>query len=204
MNPSHAYRSPAFALWTGGGWITPLGEIALHDELTSALAGLPMVTPADEPHLPEHSAEVVLPFIQCHRPDVRIAVICVTASASLADLKEFGAALPVVLASCGSEDALVVASSDMSHESGARALEIVNRNDPLAIEQMKRLDPDGLYRVCRQQSITMCGVLPAVATMASVAARGGNRGTLVSRATSADAALGSSTYVVGYAGMLFD
>jgi len=203
LNPSHSYASPAFALWTGGNWRTPLGEVELNQSLCSALSRIPGVTPDDRPHLPEHSAEVVVPFLQYHRPDVQIAVICVTASASLADLKELGGAIPGALAACGEEDALIVTSSDMSHESGARAREVVDRHDPLAIDQMERLDADGLFRVCRQQGITMCGVLPAVAMMAAVTARGGTAGELVGRATSADSPLGSGSYVVGYAGMLF-
>lgn len=203
LNPSHSYDRPAFALWTGGNWLTPLGEVALHEALTSALADLPPVTADDRPHLPEHSGEVVLPFLQYHNPQVRIAVICVTASADLAALKGLGVSLADVLARCGEEDALIVASSDMSHESGSRALDVVDRNDPLAIAQMEELSPDGLYRVCRQEGITMCGVLSAVAMMAATGARGGRQGALVARATSADSPLGSGSYVVGYAGMVF-
>lgn len=162
------------------------------------------MTADDRPHLPEHSAEVVLPFIQYHNPAARIAVICVTASASLDALRRLGASLADVIRQSGEPDALVVASSDMSHESGGRALDVVNRNDPLAIAQMEALSPEGLYTVCRQESITMCGVLPAVAMMSAVAARGGNRGILAARATSADSPLGTGSYVVGYAGMLFE
>lgn len=203
LNPSHSYDRPALALWTGGEWLTPLGPVALHEALTSALAALPMVTPADMVHVPEHSAEVVLPFIQYCNPEASIAVICVTTSAGPDELEEFGAALPEVLAGCGAEDALVVASSDMSHEGGAGALHVVRTHDSLAIAQMEKLDPAGLYRVCQQSHITMCGVLPAVAMMASVAARGGTQGLLAARATSADSPHGSGDYVVGYAGMVF-
>jgi AmmeMemoRadiSam system protein B len=73
----------------------------------------------------------------------------------------------------------------------------------MAIAAMEKLDPDGLFRVCSTEGITMCGVLPATAMMASVAARGGSRGELISRATSADSPYGRGSYVVGYAGMVF-
>ena len=204
LNPSHCYDRPAFALWTGGDWETPLGKVALHDGLTAALSEVPLVTADDRPHLPEHSAEVVLPFLQYHNPDVRIAVICVTQAARLGALKELGVAMAEALTRCGEADALIVASSDMSHEDGSGALELVNRNDPLAIAQMEALSPDGLYRVCRDEGITMCGVLPVAAMMAAVAARGGRGGVLVARATSADSPLGGGSYVVGYAGMIFN
>jgi len=203
LNPSHAYDRPALAVWTGGDWLTPLGAVGLHSELTGALCDSPLTVASDGPHLREHAGEVIVPFIRLANPDARIAVVCVTVSAGLDALKEFGRAVPEMLAACGAEDALVVASSDMSHERGPQALDVVERHDRLAIAEMERLDPDGLHRVCRSGNITMCGVLPAVAMMASVAARGGTRGELVGRATSADSPHGGGDYVVGYAGMVF-
>lgn len=203
LNPSHHAYTPACALWTGGAWRTPLGEVELHEDICRGLARLPMVTAADGPHLHEHSGEVVVPFIQYRRADVRIADICITSSATIEQLKGLGEGIRDVLASCGEEDALVIASSDMSHEDAPGALNVVNQHDPIAIAEMEQLDPDGLVRVCRSEGITMCGVLPAVAMMASVRARGGSEGVLVHRATSADSPYGRGSYVVGYAGMIF-
>ena len=203
LNPSHSFGRPAFALWTGGPWQTPLGEAELHEGLTSGLAMLPQVTPDDRPHVPEHSGEVVVPFLQYHNPNVRIAVICVTHAAGPDLLSELGRLLPEVLANCGVDDCLLVASSDMSHEDGPGALDVVNSNDALAVEQMERLDPQGLFNVCRSEPITMCGVGPATVVMAAAAARGGTKGVLVQRATSADSPHGGGSYVVGYAGMVF-
>ena len=203
LTPSHSFDRPALALWTGGAWGTPLGEAAMHEALTEALAFHPLTVADDRPHLPEHSGEVVVPFLQYHNPQVRLAVICVTATATREQLKQLGASLPGLLADCGAQDALIVASSDMSHESGFRALEVVNRNDALAIEQMEALDADGLYEVCRSEGITMCGVLPATAMLAAVVARGATEGRLAARATSADSPMGGGSYVVGYAGMIF-
>ncbi|MHC4480339.1 MAG: AmmeMemoRadiSam system protein B [Planctomycetota bacterium] len=203
LTPRHAYEPPALGLWTGGSWKTPLGEVALHEPLTDALAALPSVAADDGLHVSEHSGEVVLPFIQYHNPGARVAVVCVTPYAGLEELKEFGEALAGVLSECGEPGALVVASSDMSHERGARALEVVNRNDPLAIARMEALDPDGLYRTCLQQEVTMCGFRPAVAMMAAAGARGAREGVLIARATSADSPQGGGSYIVGYAGMIF-
>ncbi len=203
LNPSHSYAAPALALWTGGPWQTPLGETALDEPLTSALAELPAVTSDDRPHLHEHSGEVVLPFVQYHNPKARLAVVCVTASAGFEMLQDFGAAVAELLGREGMVETLIVTSSDMSHESGSGALETVNHNDPLAIERMDALDAAGLYDVCRRGGVTMCGVLPAVAMLTAVKALGGTQGVLVRRATSADSPFGSGSYVVGYAGMIF-
>jgi AmmeMemoRadiSam system protein B len=203
ITPSHHFDRPAFALWTGGAWQTPMGPIALHPELTDALAALPMVTEDDRPHVPEHSGEVVLPFIQYRNPDARMAVVCVTLSAKLQALQEFGEALAGALRDAGCPDALVVASSDMSHEQGPAALQTVRAGDSRAVEAMTALDPAALYRVCRGEGVTMCGVLPATAAMFASLARGATEGRLVAQATSADSPLGRGSYVVGYAGVLF-
>ncbi len=203
LNPSHHVAGPAFALWDGGGWQTPLGVVPLHEGLTTALAALPQVSVEPRVHGPEHAGEVMLPFLQYYNPDVRIAVVCVTVSAGLEALKEFGRACAGVLEECGEPDALVLASSDLSHESGPRALDVVKAHDSLVIEQMEKLDPDGLYRTARERGVTMCGVLPAVAAMESARQRGAARGELIGRATSADSPQGRGSYVVGYAGIIF-
>lgn len=203
ISPSHNYRQPACALWTGGAWQTPLGDVALHEDLCVGLEDLPVVTADDRPHVPEHSGEVVVPFIQYHRPDVRMCVLCVTTSADFETVRDLGEGINSVLEDCGEDDALVVASSDMSHERGSNAKKVVEEHDPLAIEKMKDLDPKGLVEVCREKRISMCGVLPAAAMMASVRGRGGTRGELLHRATSADSPQGAGDYVVGYAGMIF-
>ena len=93
--------------------------------------------------------------------------------------------------------------SDMSHEQGPDALQVVQKNDPKAIEKMEKVDPSGLIKTCRKQNITMCGVLPAAAMMQSVKERGGEKGILVHQASSADSPYGRGNYVVGYAGMYF-
>ncbi|MFW6045105.1 MAG: AmmeMemoRadiSam system protein B [Planctomycetota bacterium] len=203
LNPSHNVRSPACALWTGGSWKTPLGEAELNEKLCDELSALSVVSADDRAHRGEHSGEVVIPFLQYHRPDVRICVICVTTGAGPAQIRDLGSGIAEALDTCGLDNALVVASSDMSHESGPNALDVVKDHDPMAIEKMEELDPKGLIDTCRQERITMCGVLPAAAMMVSVQERGGTEGELITTATSADSPHGSGNYVVGYAGMIF-
>jgi len=203
LNPSHNYYRPPFALWSGGGWETPLGEAVIHSDLNAELAKIEDVTEENRVHAPEHSGEVVLPLLQYHRPDIKVAVICVGAGAAGPALVDLGRHIASCIERVGEKDALVIASSDMSHEQGPGALNVVNKNDPQAISQMEQLDPAGLLQVCSEKNITMCGVQPATAMMESVKARGGKSGELIRHATSADSPHGSDDYVVGYAGMIF-
>ena len=144
-----------------------------------------------------------MPFIQVCNPDARIGVICVTQGAGLDDLESFGRALPGIFEDIGAEDALVVASSDMSHEDGPNSLERVNKQDALVHEQLKAFSPQGVHRVCRENHVTMCGRLPAVAMMYCAKEQGAEEAILAARATSADSPYGGGNRVVGYTGMIF-
>jgi AmmeMemoRadiSam system protein B len=64
------------------------------------------------------------------------------------------------------------------------------------------LDPHGLYSVCRNEEISMCGLGPAVAMLTALNALGVKKSEVVKYATSGDVS-GDRDAVVGYAGMIF-
>ncbi len=97
------------------------------------------------------------------------------------------------------EDILVVTSSDMNHYEND---ELTRWKDRQAIDCMLRADAAGLYDVCRKESISMCGLGPAVVTLTALQKLGVKQEELVKYATSGDVA-GDRDRVVGYAGMLF-
>ena len=97
------------------------------------------------------------------------------------------------------EEILVVTSSDMNHyEDDATT----RRKDHKAIDRMLELDARGLYQVCRDEEISMCGLGPAVAMLTALQRVGATKAELVRYATSGDA-IGERDAVVGYAGMAF-
>ena len=67
---------------------------------------------------------------------------------------------------------------------------------------MLALDARGLYDVCRNEEISMCGLGPAVAMLTAVTMLGAQRAEVICYATSADVS-GDTSAVVGYAGMIF-
>lgn len=202
LHPSHNYDYPPCALWPGGSWETPLGEVAVDAELTEAIGRIPGVIADEKAHLPEHSGEVIVPFVQYVRPEARMAFVCITRSCQYEGLKRLGEGLAKIVQDAG-EPVLIVASSDMSHEGGRGALEKVRAHDPMAIERMETLDAQGLLKECLRVPITMCGVRPAAAMIEAAKVLGATRGELLMRATSADSPYGRGDYVVGYAGMIF-
>lgn len=197
--PKHTPGENQWAIAPYDGWSIPGASIAsnreLAVELTEHIEGLVF----DEvPHRREHAIEVQLPLLARLAPDMRVVGITV-GRCDLDDCHRFASGLVGVLRD-RLDDVLLIVSSDMNHF----ANDAENRRlDRLAIEQLEQMNPEGLFSTCRQQQITMCGMLPAVIvlqTLRQLDALHDCR--LVDYATSADVS-GDRSRVVGYAGMLF-
>ncbi len=95
---------------------------------------------------------------------------------------------------------MLLISSDMNHF----ATDAENRRlDALALAALERGDPEALYETVTRNSISMCGVLPAVIVLETLRLLGQfKRAEHVGYATTADVT-GDTSRVVGYAGMLF-
>lgn len=195
LGPNHTGlgRSRA-ALFPGGTWKTPLGEVTIDRGLTAALATAPGVEPDPLAHLREHALEVQVPFLQRARPGVSIAALCL-AHLPYDACEALGRAVADAAEAAG---ALVVASSDMSHYVSAEAAHVA---DGRAIDRILALDPAGLYDVVHDEEISMCGVIPATVMLVAARARGATRAELVRYASSGDVT-GDRRSVVGYAGIV--
>jgi hypothetical protein len=194
LGPNHTGLGKAAALWPGGSWRLPSGDVPVDAELTEALAVSPLVERDRDAHLLEHSLEVQLPFLARARPGVAIAALCL-GPLRFDDCEELGEAIGRVAERTG---ALVVASSDMSHYEPA---ETAREKDHRAIERLLALDPRGLYDVVRREKITMCGIVPATVMLVAAKVLGATKAELVRYANSGDVN-GDHRQVVGYAGVL--
>lgn len=212
---NHTGRGPAFSVWPGGRWETPLGSASIDAGLTSAiLAGCAGAQADETAQEGEHSAEVELPFILFRNPGARIAVVTVayfrlSEADRLTRLREFGCALGIVLAARDPRP-LVVASTDMTHcgpsysqlpPRGQDADAFARAQDAAVIERIVALDPDGLYRVVHERNVTLCGWAPTMAALQAALEMGATRAVLARYATSAEVS-GDRNHVVGYAGVL--
>ncbi|TYP00297.1 hypothetical protein EDC39_101461 [Geothermobacter ehrlichii] len=197
LGPNHHGLGYPGAVYSRGTWETPLGPVAVAEDLADAvLASCPMLAADTLAHRSEHSLEVQLPFIQRRNPAARILPICL-AHWPLAELVDLGRRLGQSLASRQPRP-LIVASSDMTHyEPG----EIAREKDRLAIERILALDAEGLYRVVREHRITMCGVMPTVVLLAAAGELGATRAELVRYGNSGEVT-GDQSEVVGYAGIV--
>ncbi len=203
---------PAFALFDEGVWQTPLGDVPIATQLVAAIAAeCPMVEADCRVHFDEHSGELHVPFLQFRNPHVRIAPICIT-HATAASACELGESLARAVERLG-RPALLVASTDLSHEqpqrapsgagilSGENLRDYVCRQDDKVLDRILALDAKGLWETREREGVTMCGFAPVTAALAYAKARGATRAELVEHTTSADVS-GSYHYIVGYAGVI--
>jgi len=196
LGPNHTGRGARIACAPHDEWSSPLGAVPLDASLRQALLDRCDRAEADaEAHQREHSLEVILPFLQVGRPDVRVVPVCL-AHLSLQESVALGGDLAAVVAAAP-ERVGIVASSDMSHyvpDHEARRL------DRRALDAALALDPAALYQTVHAEGITMCGVVPATVALAAARALGATEAHLVAYATSGDVS-GDRSAVVGYAGL---
>jgi MEMO1 family protein len=205
----HGGRASGVAVWTGGAWGNPLGEVRIDAPLAERVAALgPPFRADDRAHLGEHSLEVQLPFIARACPRARIVPLLVSPEYRAAPQVD-GARLGSLLAEirAAGETVLLVASSDFAHYPSDAVAREVNR---FMLEPILRLDEAELGR--REAEIErrgtaglvcgMCGVDPARFTLAAARQMGATRGTVLGEATSADAEPRDTCRTVGYAAVV--
>ncbi len=188
---------------SGGGVLfaseyeTPLGAVAVDTDLGGRLLrAAPALLGEDAiAHAQEHSLEVILPFLQMRRPDVKIVPIVIAWS----EWEESRVLAEAIAAVVGDrDDVLVVASSDMNHFESA----VVTRaKDSLALERVTALDGKGLLALTREREITMCGRIPAAIACEYARLRGGRAGEVIAYSHSG-LVNGDEKRVVGYAGVV--
>ena len=196
LGPNHHGIGARAALFPDGEWLTPLGAVAVNTRLGELVRiHAPLVQHDTTAHHYEHSLEVQLPFLQYVRPDVTIVPLCL-GFGDFAGCSALGSGIAGAIREYG-EEVLIVASSDMTHYESAAAARV---KDGEAIHEILELNPNGLLRVCRDQGITMCGVVPAVVMLVAALALGAKSARLVSYATSGDVT-GDNRQVVAYAAL---
>jgi hypothetical protein len=202
----HGGSGSGVAVWTGGPWANPLGEVPVAAALVERVAALGPPFHADSrAHLGEHSLEVQLPFLIRACPGVRIVPLLVSPGfpvASHSAGERLGSLLAGVRAN--GETTVVVASTDFAHYPSDAVAREVNR---FMLEPILRLDEAELGR--REAQVErngtdglvcgMCGVDPARLTLSAARQMGAVRGTLLGEATSADAKPRDTRRTVGYA-----
>jgi AmmeMemoRadiSam system protein B len=197
--PNHTGFGHFAAINREGSWRTPLGNAAIDTPLADALMQRSHLLADDSrAHAREHSLEVQLPFLQQLLGDFTFVPICLGAN-RYDYCEEIGGAIATVVAATG-EPVGLLASSDLNHYEDQKT---TLRKDQLAIDEVLKLDPHGLWRTVEQHDISMCGFISTTTMMIAAAYLGAKDARLIKHATSGDIN-GDYAHVVGYAAIVID
>ncbi len=189
VSPVHRMYTGPYAITAADAYQTPLGDVPLAIELVNAVSDRLDVLrlPIDN----EHSLEIQLPFLQMALGHFDLLPIMLgdqswNACVQLADT------LAVLLAD---RNALLVASTDLSHFHHAREAEQLDR---VVTDKIDAFDPEGLSRALAMHKTEACGGGPVVAVMLAARQLGANRAKTLHYAHSGRVT-GDMSNVVGYA-----
>lgn len=160
LAPTHYFPFEGAAVWSEGGFKTPLGTIPVDEDFARRLtAKHPKFISDQRVYEREHSLEVELPFLQKALKDFKIVPV-IFGRMDQALVKEFAAALDSIIGD--REDVLVVVSTDMSHyHDDAAAREIDGR----ALKVMEAVDPEAMFEKSREGYLEVDGFLPVTAAL---------------------------------------
>ena len=197
MGPNHHGYGAPVAMMEKGAWAMPLGEVPINTALARLLLAQTELIEADTlAHRFEHSLEVQVPFLQYFRPDMTLTPIVIS-HLPFQSCRIVGEALAAAIKQYG-KPVLIVASSDMTHYESREA---ATAKDSLAMQQIKALDPEGLYNTVLNNKITMCGIMPTTIALIAALRLGATQARLI-RYTDSGEASGDTNQVVGYAGFV--
>jgi hypothetical protein len=191
VGPSHRAAFDGCAVYARGAWETPLGTTPVDDELAAALLAEPGLHEDPRPHAAEHSLEMQMPFLQRLVPGLRIVPVLMGTQSR----DEVDALAAALVRPAGGRDAILLASSDLSHYHPAH---VAHRLDETVLHDVERLDPESLMRRLEGTPEHACGGGAMVAVMRAARVRGADRAAVLRYADSGDVAEGDKSRVVGY------
>lgn len=192
--PNHTGLGHVAAINKDGAWRTPFGSVAVDPSIATALmAKTKLLADDSRAHAREHSLEVQLPFLQHLAGEFTFVPICL-ATHRIELCEEIGNAIADVVAA-SDEPIAILASSDLNHYEDQKT---TLRKDQLALDQVLALDAAALWRVVKENDISMCGFIPTTTMLFAAKKLGAKKATMIKHATSGDIN-GDFSHVVGYA-----
>ncbi|MFZ0034046.1 MAG: AmmeMemoRadiSam system protein B [Sedimentisphaerales bacterium] len=222
---AHGYYGSSPALYNKGSWLTPLGEVAVDEELADAVLKSNTAVSDTSAHEYEHSIEVQVPFIQYLFADAKILPILTPPNEQAISLGEVvGDIIKPALEGRGlvkggqqKKKIVCIGSTDLTHYgpqygftpmgTGAKAVRWASEvNDEKFIDLALKLDAMGLLANAAE-NLNACGPGAAAAAVAAARKLGKTKGLLLAHTNSNKVMLekmgSSSAESVGYAAMVF-
>ena len=197
LGPNHTGYGSALAVMNEGVWRTPLGDVEIDGETANQIVQEARLVDVDDvAHRFEHSIEVQLPFLQyLYGSEFKFVPVCFQMQ-DLSSAVEVGKALVEVLAS---KNAVIIASSDMSHYEPQRNAAAKDMAAPKAVEAMNEKQ---FYSIIENQNVTACGYGPIATVITAAKGLGAKEAKILCYKSSGDVT-GDYSSVVGYAALSF-
>ena len=196
VGPSHYVAFRGCAVPAARMFDSPLGPIAIHTELVTALAGeSEWVHVDDAVHAREHSLEMQLPFLARVRPALPLGPILMGRQ----DRRTVDGLAGVLDRVLGGRSVVVIASSDLSHYQDRATASALDR---VVLDRLAAFDAGGLMDQLEHAPDHACGGGPIVVTMRVARAHGASGGRVLHYGDSGDVS-GDTSEVVGYVSAAF-
>jgi AmmeMemoRadiSam system protein B len=197
FGPNHTGRGSALSVMNEGAWRTPLGDVEIDAETANKIVSASNIIDVDDrAHVYEHSIELQLPFLQyLYDSEFKFVPVCFMMQ-DLMSSREVGKAVASALRG---KNALVIASSDMTHYEPQQRAE---KKDKMAIDAALKMDEKQYYHTVEAYGISTCGYGPVIAAITAAKELGAKKAQLLCYKTSGDV-LGDRSAVVGYASIAF-
>lgn len=189
-----SHRNPfrGISVYSGGAFRTPLGDIAVDEELARDIASENnRISYRPEAFKDENSVEMQIPFIQLSFKDAKVVPIAF-GGMEYEDAAVLSGAL--VKALKDRSDYIIVASTDLSHYHTYKEANIIDKH---LINVLSGMDAKGLFYEARLGICELCGVMPVTATLLAAGKLGFDKIKMLKYANSGDTS-GRRDNVVGY------
>jgi hypothetical protein len=213
LGADHFGLAEAGEVYHRGAWRTPVGDVAIDEELAEAILQAGTRLRANpQAHAHEHSLEVQVPFIKLLYPAARIVPITVPPTFQAV---EIGQTVGSAIAG-GFAEVAIVGSTDLSHHGGhfpapgghgAIGAKWTAANDRRILNLMETMDAQAVIPEADAHG-NACGAGAIAATIAACRALGATRGVCLQYTNSyqvvhAMAPNDSDDTTVGYASVVF-
>ncbi len=191
VGPSHREYFTGISLYPGPSYRTPLGELAIDENLRNALADChPAIGLSEDGHRHEHSIEVHVPFLQRVLGKTPFVPV-IMGDQSRENCLALAQALHTA---CTGRNILLVASSDLSHYHSYKEASDLDRK---VVGVVEKFLPEDLLRMLEEEEIEACGGGPIVAVMLAARQLGATKAKALVYCNSGDVT-GERETVVGY------
>ena len=211
---AHSYFGPEPAVYDEGLWETPLGVVAVDEELAEVVLSDGPAVADKRAHANEHSIEVQVPFIQYLFAGAKILPIVVPPSGKAI---EIGTKVGELICNEDARKIVCIGSTDLTHYGrrygfapmgmGADGLKWASDvNDRKFIDLALKMEPQRLL-ASAAENCNACGAGAAAAAIAAAKKLGSTQGLLLAHTSSNEQMLHkmgtTSTESVGYAAIVF-